>query len=451
MSRRTVREVMTAQVITVTENASFKELATVMAGHSISALPVLNRSGRMASLVCEADLLPKEEFKDDPAARRLPWWRRWSEHAKASGGHRDHAVTTGQSGPRPAMAGPFRSEIRGATAMVPRELAGRIVMYTRITRALCAAAAAGALTALGATAAGSAGAASTAPRERPARPVTAYVVNHGGPPGLADPGTVTPINTVTGKTGKAIKVGRGPGYIAITPDGKTAYVANFGGGSVAGDTVTPISTATGRTGKAIKVGDFPDAIAITPDGRTAYVIAGGRVVPIRTATNRAGKAIKVGSRPQAIAITPNGKTAYVANYGSDTVTPINTATGTALKAIKVGNGPGGSGPGAIAITPDGKTAYVSNFSSGTVTPIRTATNKPGKAIKVGYYPASIAITPDGKTAYVVIAAIVGPRVTWSRSTPLPARPASRSGWGSSLMPSRSRQTGRPPTSPAARA
>jgi CBS-domain-containing membrane protein len=86
MSRRTVREVMTAQVITVTENASFKELATVMAGDGISALPVLNRSGRVAGLVCEADLLPKEEFKDDPAARRLPWWHRWSEHAKASGG-----------------------------------------------------------------------------------------------------------------------------------------------------------------------------------------------------------------------------------------------------------------------------------------------------------------------------------------------------------------------------
>lgn len=85
MSRRTVREVMTAQVITVTENAPFKELAAVMAGHGISALPVLDRSARVAGLVCEADLLPKEEFKDDPAARRLPWWRRWSEHAKASG------------------------------------------------------------------------------------------------------------------------------------------------------------------------------------------------------------------------------------------------------------------------------------------------------------------------------------------------------------------------------
>jgi CBS domain-containing protein len=67
---------MTAQVIAATENASFKELAAVMAGRGISALPVLDRSGRVAGLVCEADLLPKGEFKDDPAARRLVWWRR---------------------------------------------------------------------------------------------------------------------------------------------------------------------------------------------------------------------------------------------------------------------------------------------------------------------------------------------------------------------------------------
>jgi DNA-binding beta-propeller fold protein YncE len=35
--------------------------------------------------------------------------------------------------------------------------------------------------------------------------------------------------------------------------------------------VRPIATATNSVGRAIKVGSFPAAIAITPDGRTAYV------------------------------------------------------------------------------------------------------------------------------------------------------------------------------------
>jgi YVTN family beta-propeller protein len=70
--------------------------------------------------------------------------------------------------------------------------------------------------------------------------------------------------------------------------------------------VTPIRTATNTALKAIKVGSFPFAIAITPDGKTAYVANAdsGTVTPIRTATRKPGKAIKVGTDPSAIAITP---------------------------------------------------------------------------------------------------------------------------------------------------
>ena len=47
------------------------------------------------------------------------------------------------------------------------------------------------------------------------------------------------------------------------------------------------------------------AIAITPNGKTAYVLSiGGTVTPIRTATNTASTPIKVGRDPDAIAITP---------------------------------------------------------------------------------------------------------------------------------------------------
>jgi YVTN family beta-propeller protein len=49
-----------------------------------------------------------------------------------------------------------------------------------------------------------------------------------------------------------------PYAIAITPDGKTAYVLNIGSG-----TVTPIRTATGTAGTPITVGTEPMAIAIT--------------------------------------------------------------------------------------------------------------------------------------------------------------------------------------------
>src|ERR1019366_5625723 len=121
--------------------------------------------------------------------------------------------------------------------------------------------------------------------------------------------TVTPIRTATNKAGKAIAVGSFPFSIAITPNGKTAYVANYGSGDGPSATVTPIRTAINKAGKAITVGgygSFPGDIAITPNGKTAYAVndASGTVIAIRTATNKTGKTIKVGTDPVAIAITP---------------------------------------------------------------------------------------------------------------------------------------------------
>lgn len=70
MGRR-VRDVMTWEVVTVGQRASFKEIATTMAEHRISALPVLDEEGRVAGIVSEADLLLKEEFPEGPAGGRL--------------------------------------------------------------------------------------------------------------------------------------------------------------------------------------------------------------------------------------------------------------------------------------------------------------------------------------------------------------------------------------------
>jgi YVTN family beta-propeller protein len=58
-------------------------------------------------------------------------------------------------------------------------------------------------------------------------------------------------------------------------------------------TVTPISTATNAAFKAIKVGICPAGIAITPNGKTAYVTSNAGVTPISTATDKPGKLIKI--------------------------------------------------------------------------------------------------------------------------------------------------------------
>jgi YVTN family beta-propeller protein len=242
-----------------------------------------------------------------------------------------------------------------------------------------------------APAASAVSAAPAAPDGAPPADPTAFVVNYGL--GTVTPGTVTPVNLVTRRAGRAIGVGANPDAIAITPDGRTAYVANSGSG-----TVTPISTATGAASPAITVGADPQAIAITPDGRTAYVLNSGSdtVTPIAVATGAAGPPIRVGAYPRAMALTPDGRTLYVLNWEGGSVTPIATATNQPGRPI-----PTGSFPFAIAISPDGRAAYVANYGSDTVTPIATATNTPGRPIPAGQAPDSIAVTPDGRTLYVV--------------------------------------------------
>jgi YVTN family beta-propeller protein len=73
--------------------------------------------------------------------------------------------------------------------------------------------------------------------------------------------------------------------------------------------VTPITTATNRAGKPIRIGEGPAtiAIAITQDGRTAYVVSStaGTVTPIATATNTPGKPITVGRGPFALVVGPD--------------------------------------------------------------------------------------------------------------------------------------------------
>jgi CBS domain-containing protein len=85
MAHRTVREVMTAEVVTVAEHTPFKELAGILAARDITALPVLDARGRVAGIVAEIDLLRKEEYQEDPSAGRLPRRHYRAGRARAAG------------------------------------------------------------------------------------------------------------------------------------------------------------------------------------------------------------------------------------------------------------------------------------------------------------------------------------------------------------------------------
>ncbi len=228
---------------------------------------------------------------------------------------------------------------------------------------------------------------------------------------VSDPSNdqIVPVNLTTNPATvePPIDVAANPEGIAFSPDGSTAYVVdndnpsapNHTAGSKAG--VTPITVATNTPGTLIEgLGPEPFAIAVTPDGKLAYVAengahAPGEVFPLNLATKTVGGAIPISPEKDglpAIAITPDGARAYVADGGQESVVPIDLRTNAAETPIALT----GTNPYALAITPDSKTLYVSNgaVNGDTVTPVATATGALGSAITVGQAPRGIAITPD---------------------------------------------------------
>lgn len=69
MPHRTVRDVMTADVVTVRRTTPFKEVAELLAVNWVGALPVTDESGRVLGLVSEADLLREESTQPEYPVR----------------------------------------------------------------------------------------------------------------------------------------------------------------------------------------------------------------------------------------------------------------------------------------------------------------------------------------------------------------------------------------------
>jgi YVTN family beta-propeller protein len=215
--------------------------------------------------------------------------------------------------------------------------------------------------------------------------------------GERDSNQVSFFNAATNKVvGVPIEAGEGPASVAITPDGKYAYVTD-----VFGKSVTVIETGLRRKVTTIEeIGSQPFGIAITPDGKYVYVTDGAsdEVAVISTATKKLVKAIPVGAEPTGVAIAPSGKFAYVTNSVDDDVEAINTETMTVTGLpIEVGDEPMG-----IEFTPGG-TAYVVDRLGKEVSAINTATRKvtPIPLGAKSEKPRGITISPDGTKAFVV--------------------------------------------------
>jgi YVTN family beta-propeller protein len=178
------------------------------------------------------------------------------------------------------------------------------------------------------------------------------------------------------------------------PQKEWAYVTNS-----SSESVTIIDTKTKKEVATIPVGESPDAIAVTSDGKKAYVLNKGlenSISVIDTQSKKVTATIPIDIRiTYTLAITPDEKYVYVTGHG--TVSIIDIEKEEVVKRLYMGDF-----NYAVTMTPDGKQAYVS--SEGNVSVIDIATQEVLRTISMGYdgLPKDIDFTLDGKRAYVAI-------------------------------------------------
>ena len=226
----------------------------------------------------------------------------------------------------------------------------------------------------------------------------AYVANSGGVSG-----TVSVIDTATATVSATIPVGLAPVAVAFNPAGTRAYVANSAQNAL-GNSVTVINVLTSTVVTTTTVTGVPYGVAVSPDGLSVYVsrVNGLKVSIISTASNLVTAMLTLTSKPEGVTFSPNGKRVYLPTQGGN-IAVIDAATQTLLPSI-----PSGSGSRIMAFTPDGTLAYVTNNISGTISVIAFDNTLP-----------TITGTPAGGTSgatYSFAPAVTGPGVTVSVQT-----------------------------------
>ena len=241
-----------------------------------------------------------------------------------------------------------------------------------------------------------------------------------------------------------IPTGDFPHEVITSPDGKTAYVANYGN-QTPNNSLSVIDLVNKKEIKRIDLGGLrrPHGI-IELDGKIYFTSEGSRTVArynpekdavdwiigtgqttthmlvsvsaknkLYTANIRSDtvtvidvnkgdapngvRQIQVGKQPEAIDASPDGKELWIGQNGDGKISIIDTANDTIKEEITVGKV-----PIRLKFTPDGTKVLVSDASAGELVIVDAKKRKEVKRIKVGGVPVGIQVQPNGKRAFVAL-------------------------------------------------
>ena len=209
--------------------------------------------------------------------------------------------------------------------------------------------------------------------------------------------TLSFVDTATLKEVAKTATGRGPHEVEVTPDGRTAFVANYEG---PGDSISVIDVPAQKESSRIELGEHraPHGLVLNSTGTKLYATCekSQTVIEIDVESRQIVRSFNTGQKgTHMLAITPDDRTIYTADMGSDTATVINLENGEVMTHIKTDAECEG-----IDVSPDGKQVWTSNRAADNLSVIDSATNKVVATIGCAGFPIRVKFTPDGKQALV---------------------------------------------------
>lgn len=195
------------------------------------------------------------------------------------------------------------------------------------------------------------------------------------------------------------RTGDSPHEIAVSPDGRTAVVSNYGS-EVAGSSLSVLDLQRGRPTRTIDLGTHgaphglhfldADRVAVTTEGSASLLL-------VDVDEGRITRAIDIGDGiGHMLAVSADRRIGYVSKLGRGTISRIDLVAGKVLLER-----PAGKGAEGIALRPDGLELWVANRDEGTVTVHDPDTLAVRRRMSSRGFPLRVAFTPDGRHACVV--------------------------------------------------
>jgi YVTN family beta-propeller protein len=211
--------------------------------------------------------------------------------------------------------------------------------------------------------------------------------------------TAALVDPTSGEVRRTLPTGVGPHEAAVSPDGRTAVVCDYGQ-QEPGGTLTVIDLVRTEVARTISLGEHrrPHGIEYQADGRHVVVTVEQSRAIVRVDVVEGAVTDVFPTEAQVshmVALAPDGARAFVANIGSGSVTVIDLAEGGILAQIATGAGAEG-----IAITPDGAEVWVTNRAVDTLSVIDAEWLEVTATIPCGEFPIRVKVTPDGEHVLV---------------------------------------------------